>query len=226
MLGDPYAGLGYAIFVYALAGLVLAGLALLLYRRRALECAGDVISVRWVRPSLQIRRGLLHCRNTEPLPVDYCFYPGFAPRSRGLSWFSWWCGARWAISWPRCCCTRASGYSVALEGLLVFLAALVLAVGALEFDLTGYEDRVPDAGEVQTPGPAGTEPPPMTTPGYNPVLTRHPGGARTLIGLHQRHYRASRTELEEADPWESTAHSLQISRRVYRGCGGVQRLRF
>ena len=42
-------GLGYAI-IYAVAGLVLACLALLVYRRRHLETAGDIVAVKWVRP--------------------------------------------------------------------------------------------------------------------------------------------------------------------------------
>ena len=35
---------------HALVGLVLAGAALAVYRHRSLETAGDVVSVRWVRP--------------------------------------------------------------------------------------------------------------------------------------------------------------------------------
>lgn len=47
--GYFYTGLAAAL-VYALAGLVLAALGLVVYRTRPLETAGDVVAVKWVRP--------------------------------------------------------------------------------------------------------------------------------------------------------------------------------
>lgn len=47
--GYFFTGLASAL-VYALAGLVLAALGLLVYRTRPLETAGDVVAVKWVRP--------------------------------------------------------------------------------------------------------------------------------------------------------------------------------
>ena len=47
--GYFYTGLATAL-VYALAGLVLAAVGLLVYRVRPLETAGDVVAVKWVRP--------------------------------------------------------------------------------------------------------------------------------------------------------------------------------
>lgn len=47
--GYFFTGLATAL-VYALAGLVLAALGLLVYRTRPLETAGDVVAVKWVRP--------------------------------------------------------------------------------------------------------------------------------------------------------------------------------
>ena len=44
----------HVVLLYALAGLILTGLALLVYRRRSLERAGDIVSVGWV--SLQSAR--------------------------------------------------------------------------------------------------------------------------------------------------------------------------
>lgn len=41
---------GRTVAVYAAAGIVLMILALLLYRRRQLECAGDILSFRWLKP--------------------------------------------------------------------------------------------------------------------------------------------------------------------------------
>ena len=47
--GYFYTGLAAAL-AYALAGLVLAALGLVVYRTRPLETAGDVVAVKWVRP--------------------------------------------------------------------------------------------------------------------------------------------------------------------------------
>ena len=47
--GYFYTGLATAL-AYALAGLVLAALGLVVYRTRPLETAGDVVAVKWVRP--------------------------------------------------------------------------------------------------------------------------------------------------------------------------------
>ncbi len=47
--GYFFTGLATAL-VYALAGLVLAALGLVVYRTRPLETAGDVVAVKWVRP--------------------------------------------------------------------------------------------------------------------------------------------------------------------------------
>ena len=47
-----FSGLGYG-FELAQVGVALAGLALVVYRSRQLESAGDVVSVSWVRPVFQ-----------------------------------------------------------------------------------------------------------------------------------------------------------------------------
>ncbi|MFQ7453042.1 MAG: hypothetical protein ACLRNQ_18425 [Flavonifractor plautii] len=78
MLGDPYfAGLGYAS-LYALIGLVLAGLALAAYRRRHLESAGDVVSVRWVRPVFKY--GVAFCTAVTLSTVFYYVLDPLLPR--------------------------------------------------------------------------------------------------------------------------------------------------
>ena len=100
--GDWYLNSPATVAAYAAAGLVFALLALMVYRYRHVESAGDVVSVALGAPGVQIRGGLLHRCDTE-----HClllrFGPSAAPRTPWTSWFSWWCGARRAISWRRCC---------------------------------------------------------------------------------------------------------------------------
>ena len=67
-----FQGLGYGL-IYALIGAALAAVALVLYRRRHLEGAGDVVTVRWVRPifttssySLALPRRVAASRSSSP----------------------------------------------------------------------------------------------------------------------------------------------------------------
>ncbi len=139
-------GLG-TIFLYALVGLGLAALALLVYRRRHLEGAGDVVCVGWVRPIFKY--GVAFC---AALALGMFLYVIFGWSSNGI----WLLFVFMVIS-------GAVGYFVA-EMLLrksfrVFrkswrgwaffsLALLILACG-LEFDLFGFERRVPSPSGVK-----------------------------------------------------------------------------
>lgn len=139
-------GLGY-VFLYALAGLVLAALALVIYRRRQLERAGDVVSVSWVRPIFKY--GVAFC---TALSLGLLLYLLFLPYElRG--------------PWPFLICmifAGAVGYFAAemllqksfrvfargWPGVAAFSLALVAAMCCIVFDLTGFERRVPDPAQV------------------------------------------------------------------------------
>lgn len=137
------------VAAYAAAGLLLALLALLLYRRRQTETAGDVVSVFVLRPVFkygvafaaalalgQLLFQIFHSSYVTPtavyvLPV-YLLIGGFigyyvAEMLLQKSFRVFRKGAR---------------------GCLAFAAVLVLLTAAVELDLVGYERHVPDATGV------------------------------------------------------------------------------
>ena len=90
----------HVVLLYALAGLILTGLALLVYRRRSLERAGDIVSVGWAPAPPWL--WALSCTG--------CFST-VCPRTPGPCCRSSFCAARRAISWPKCCCASGFGSS-------------------------------------------------------------------------------------------------------------------
>ena len=198
MLGDPYfAGLGYAS-LYALIGLVLAGLALAAYRRRHLESAGDVVSVRWVRPVFKY--GVAFCTAVTLSTVFYYVLDPLLPRGPWtlLVLMVVW-GAAGCFVAEMLLCKSFWVFRGAWKGCVVFLPA---AMCAMEFDITGFEGRVPDAAEVQSAHLSGMESAPYDDLGYATLTLDTPEELEALTGLHQSIV-AHKEELEEAD-WEST----------------------
>ena len=90
----------------------------------------------------------------------------------------------------------------AWKGCVVFLCCLTAAMCAMEFDITGFEGRVPDAAEVQSAHLSGMESAPYDDLGYATLTLDTPEELEALTGLHQSIV-AHKEELEEAD-WEST----------------------
>ena len=133
-----------AVAGYAGAGLALALLALLLYRRRQVECAGDVISFRLVRPIFQ-------------WSVTFC-----AGLSFGMAtalFFSWSdntvflsaCVVLWSVAGffaAEMLLKKSFRVLGAWKRGLVALAVMgLLCVGCFT-DVLGVETRVPQAGQV------------------------------------------------------------------------------
>ncbi len=137
----------HVVLLYALVGAVLTGLALLVYKRRQLETAGDVVSVAWVRPVFKY--GVAVCCAIALGSFFYSIFSG--GRLDGI-----WSLLVFLLLWG------AAGYFIAemllrkrfwvfrqsWKGCVVLLACLIAASAMLEFDVTGFERRVPSAGRV------------------------------------------------------------------------------
>ena len=143
----------WLVGVYALVGLVLAALALLLYRRRRSETAGDVVAVGWLRPVF--RYGV----------AGLCALLG-GQLLYSLFWYGFQQG-NYYDTLPMVVCLLAAGtigyYGASMllakslkvfrgswKGLAVVLAGCALVCCVLHFDLLGVADRVPEAGQLQT----------------------------------------------------------------------------
>lgn len=143
----------WLVGVYALVGLVLALLALALYRRRRSETAGDVVAVGWLRPVF--RYGV----------AGLCALLG-GQLLYSLFWYGFQQG-NYYDTLPMVVCLLAAGtigyYGASMllakslkvfrgswKGLAVVLAGCALVCCVLHFDLLGVADRVPEAGQLQT----------------------------------------------------------------------------
>ena len=143
----------WLVGVYALVGLVLALLALALYRRRRSETAGDVVAVGWLRPVF--RYGV----------AGLCALLG-GQLLYSLFWYGFQQGAYYDTL-PMVVCLLAAGtigyYGASMllakslrvfrgswRGLAIVLAGCALVCCVLHFDLLGVADRVPEASQIQT----------------------------------------------------------------------------
>lgn len=138
------------LIAYAVAGLVLAALAMLIYRRRHMESCGDVVAVALLKPIFR------YCM---------CFGVGlmFAAVVYNGVFESFLSGSSEAMCYLVLALVGAFIGYFAAEMLMqktlrvfrgrwkgFFVSCLILCafVGINEFDLTGYEKRLPDADEI------------------------------------------------------------------------------
>ncbi len=149
--GYELEGLG-ALAVYAAAGLALSGAALLLYKRRRMETATDVVAIPVLKPVFKY----CLCFGTALVFADVTIQLFYRTRTYGL--------AAALLALALMFVGAFIGYFAAemliqktlkvfrgkWRGFLIACAALALFVGAFEFDLTGYEKRVPAPENVAT----------------------------------------------------------------------------
>jgi len=136
--------------VYAVAGLVLAGIGLVIYRRRQMESCGDVVAVRVLKPIFRY----CMCFGVALMFAAFAYNALFESFMFGLTE----AGCYLAL----CIVGGFIGYFTAemlmqktlrvfrgrWKGFLVSCLVLCVFVGVNEFDLFGYEKRLPAAGEI------------------------------------------------------------------------------
>lgn len=138
-------GLGY-ILIYVIFGLILAALALAVYRRRDMERAGDVVTVSWVRPIFQY--GVAFCCALAFGTLLYEIFRSALPEGAWtLLLFLLICGAA-GYFLARMLLEKSFRVFHCWKGCVPFLAALVVLVCVMELDLTGFERRIPAEQEV------------------------------------------------------------------------------
>lgn len=177
-----YFGLGL-VTLYALIGLVLAGIALAVYHRRQLERAGDVITVGWVRPVF--RYGMALCWAIALGAFFYSIFYTLLPRGA-------WTLLGWMLLWGAAGCFIAEMllkkrfwvFKTSWKGCVVFLVCLVAAMATLELDLLGFERRVPDAAQVKTVEISGISSVPYDSADYLDFSTSDPQTIEEITSLH------------------------------------------
>ena len=137
---------------YAVAGLVLSVLALLIYRRRNMECATDVVAVPILKPVFQY---CMAFGTALVFTMAVCYLlPDLGVRGRSLALlllfllllgaFLGYYAARMLIQ------KTVKVFHGGWKGMAVVWLVLLLFVGAAELDLFGYERRVPAADTVES----------------------------------------------------------------------------
>lgn len=142
-----FVGLGY-ILIYALAGLVMAALALALYCRRDMERAGDVVTVPWLRPVF--RYGVGFCGALAAGTLVFAMFRGMLPATAWtlLAFMLLWGTVFYFIAWMLL--EKSFRVFRHWKGCLPLLAALVVLTCVMELDLTGYERRQPNVYTVES----------------------------------------------------------------------------
>ena len=164
--GYFFTGLAAAL-AYALVGLALSAVGLLVYRVRSLETAGDVVAVKWVRPVFKYGVALctavtigIFLQPAVPLPPAGGMWPLL-----GLLLLGGW----WATLPPRCSCARPSGCSAgAGRGPWPCAWCSPPPPLAMHYDLIGF-NRAPSRYDVvslylEAPTPTPATAPPTSAP--------------------------------------------------------------
>ncbi len=143
-------GLG-VLGAYCAAGLLLSTAALLLYRRRRMETAGDVVAIRFLKPVFKY----CLCFGTALVLADLLLVSFYQIQIRGLSAalavlgtmligaFIGYFAAEMLIQ------KTLKVFRGKWRGFIVACAVIAVFVGVYEFDLTGYERRVPSPEDVE-----------------------------------------------------------------------------
>lgn len=189
---------GQILAAYALAGLVIALIALLLYRTRKSEMTGSTVAFPWATPIFKY--GVAFC--TAVALGQFLYYFLFGQyRSGGND----------SLPGTILCMAAAGlvGYFVAemlikksfrvfragAKGAAIVALALVLLGVAMSFDLTGYEKRVPDESEIESVY--------YTFSGMTNVTTDDADTIRRLTAAHQAIVKNRNEQARIADAWDA-----------------------
>lgn len=140
--------------VYAAAGLVLAVCALLLYRRRALESAGDMVAFRFMRPVF--RYGVAFCGGIS-LGMVISSLLSMGETGMMVSIAIWGVVGAFVAQMLLDKTFRVFRKWKGAAAVALIFAAAFLVIG---LDLTGYEHRVPAADSVASVTISGLDMPP------------------------------------------------------------------
>lgn len=167
---------------YALAGVVLAGLALLVYRRRHIETAGDVVSVKIVRPIF--RAGVSVCAGLCGGIVTAAFFGWMdAEPMLGIAIVFWSVVGFFAAEMLLQKSFRV--FKRSWKSALVTVVVMALCVGACFLDVFGVETWVPEAGEVEEIQIGISNTFPLDDGAYLNLDVDDPAQVEKIVNLHQ-----------------------------------------
>lgn len=183
MVRYEFPTLGY-ILVYAILGLILAGIALIVYRYRHMERSGDAVTVAWVRPVFQY--GVAFCCALAFGVLFFELFRGVLPETAWTLLVLMLLSGTVGYFLARMILDKTFRVFRCWKGCLPFLAALVLLVCIMEFDLTGFERKVPEEKQVAAVSVSDLYSMPYDEAQHSAVLdTGDPEIIRAVLDLHQ-----------------------------------------
>ena len=175
--------LGY-ILVYAILGLILAGIGLIVYRRRHMERSGDAVTVGWVRPVFQY--GVAFCCALAFGTLFFEIFRGVLPETAWTLLVLMLISGTVGYFLARMILEKSFRVFRCWKGCLPFLAALVLLVCVMEFDLTGFERKVPEEKQVASVCVSDLYSMPYDEAQYTNILdSSDPEVIRAVLDLHR-----------------------------------------
>ena len=203
-------GLG-TLAVYAGVGLVLSFLALLLYKKRQMECAGDTVAFPILRPLFRYCMAFGTAVVFASLVYSMLLGGSFHGRTAalvllallllgaGLGWYA----AEMLIR------RTVRVFPGKWKGLALVCAVICLLTLGAEFDLTGYERRVPDPEQVES----------LRIALGGGITLRQPENIREATKLHRRlveHKSLHEGEIHEAGIMINLQYILKDGRMLER----------
>lgn len=137
------------LLAYCVAGLVFAALALLLYRRRKMETVGDVVSIPLLKPIFKYCMTFGVALMSAYVIYQYIFghfLKGGAEAAAYLAVLLFGAFVGYFVS-EMLMQKTLRVFHGKWKGYLVSCAVLAVFIGVAEFDLTGYEKRLPQLQE-------------------------------------------------------------------------------
>lgn len=193
-----------SVVVYAGVGLVLAALAMLLYRRRQMESAGDVVAVRIMRPVFKY--GVAMCAG---------MFFGFLTSTI--------LGGEEGLLMAAILLWGLVGYFAAQmlldktfrvfrkwKGAVAVAAVFALVFLVVGFDLTGYETRVPAADSVASVRVEGLNSAPYDGASWLNVELSDPAEVEKIVLLHQAAVEHRELTLEQQLSGDAENWSLDL----------------
>ena len=151
VVGFELEGFGL-IVIYALAGIVLALLALAVYRRRASEETGTTVAIPWARPIFKYGVAVCAALSLGQL-VYYMLFGNYISYRRlflpGMICCMIFAGLLGFFAAEMLLKKRFNVFRSSLGGAVATASVLVLIGVGMSLDLTGYETYIPDADDVE-----------------------------------------------------------------------------
>lgn len=141
-----------SLAVYAVVGMLFIVPALLLYRRRKMECVGDVVAIKALEPVFKYCASIYAALGLGALlaeSMDNALSSG--PLAASVLALLLVIGAAFGYYGAEMLLEKSLRvFHSRMRGLLIVWAVLLLGVTAIELDLTGYERRVPETDDIES----------------------------------------------------------------------------